>query len=162
LNLTQGRTAVPPALSIPCTGTRSFGVKALIVGALILGGASSPAHGQSSSSNYFDFTKDIVGIGIGVGAVVAVVVVVAVNHSHHVMSGCVLSGPNGLELQTAESKIYALEGDSAGIKVGERVKIHGSKVKKAKDASGTQVFKVEQLKKDYGPCHVDHAANAKP
>jgi hypothetical protein len=137
-------------------------IKALIVGAMILSGALSPAYGQSSSSGSLDFTKDIVGIGIGIGAVVAIVVVVAVNHSHHVMNGCVLSGPNGLELQTADSKTYALEGDFAGIKAGERVKIHGSKVKKAKGASGPVVFKVEQLKKDYGACSADHAGNATP
>lgn len=135
-------------------------MKAVIIAALILGGVSPPALGQGSSSGNLDFTGYKIGIGIGIGAVAAAVVLVAVNHSHHVMSGCVLSGPNGLELQTGDSKTYALEGDSASVKVGERVKIHGSRAKKAKGASGPDVFKVEQLKKDYGPCHVEHAGSA--
>ncbi len=155
------RTEISPSPSIPSTSTR-YGVKALIIAAIILVTASSSAFGQSSSSGSLDFTKYWVGAGIGIGAVVAVVVVVAVNHNHHFMSGCVRSGSNGLELQTTDSTTVALEGDAAGIKVGDRVKIHGSKVKKTKGAPGFDAFRVDQLKKDYGPCHVDHAAAPNP
>jgi len=97
---------------------------------------------------------------VGIGAAVAVIVVVAVevSNGHHTLSGCVISGPNGLELQTSESKRYALEGDASSIKVGDRVKIHGSRVKKTKDTAGDQVYRVEKLKKDYGPCPVNAAA----
>ncbi len=45
-----------------------------------------------------------------------------------------------------------LEGDAASVKVGDRVKLHGSKVKKTKGTVGDQVFKVEKLNRDYGPC----------
>ena len=93
---------------------------------------------------------------------VAVVVVVEVNKSHHTLSGCVTSGPSGLLLQTSDAKTYALEGDAASIKVGDRIKFHGSKVKKTKDSAGDQVFKVEQIKKDYGPCPVGPAAPNAP
>ena len=90
----------------------------------------------------------------GVGAVVAVAIIVPieVNKSHHQLTGCVITASNGLELQTSDAKTYSLEGDAASIKVGDRVKIHGSKIKKTKDSTGPQVFKVEMLKKDYGPC----------
>jgi hypothetical protein len=102
---------------------------------------------------------EVAGAVVGVSAGVAVVVaVVAVNHSHHVKTGCVVSGPQGLELQTSDSKSYALEGDTANLKVGDRVKVHGSKVKKAKDAAGPDVFKVQQLNKDYGACQVERAS----
>ena len=96
---------------------------------------------------------EVAGAAVGVVAVVSVVVAVAVNHSHHIKSGCVVSVPHGLELQTSDSKTYTLEGDAANLKVGDRVKIHGSKVKKAKGATGPDVFKVEKLNKDYGTCH---------
>jgi len=100
----------------------------------------------------------VVGVAVGAGAVIALVVVVAVNSGHHTVSGCVVSGPNGLELQTSESKRYALEGDAASIKVGDRVKIHGSRVKKTKDTTGDQVYRVEKLKKDCGACPVSMTA----
>jgi Protein of unknown function (DUF5818) len=101
---------------------------------------------------------EVAAAAVGIGAVVSVVVVLAIKHSHHVMSGCVVSGPHGLELQTGDSKTYALEGDAANLKVGNRVKIHGSKVQKAKGVPGPDVFKVKKLDKDYGVCPVEHAS----
>ncbi|MFL6428011.1 MAG: DUF5818 domain-containing protein [Acidobacteriaceae bacterium] len=103
---------------------------------------------------------EVAGAAVGVVAVVSVVVAVAVSHHHHVKSGCVVAGPHGLELQTSDSKSYALEGDAANLKVGDRVKIHGSKVKKSKSATGPDVFKVKMLDKDYGTCHVERASAA--
>jgi hypothetical protein len=73
------------------------------------------------------------------------------------VTGCVVSGPNGPELQTGDKR-YALEGDAASIKVGDRVKIHGSRVKKTRDQTGGQVYRVEKIKKDYGPCPVSDTA----
>lgn len=100
----------------------------------------------------------IVGAAVGIGAVVTIGVVLAVNHSHHVVSGCVVSGPDGLKLQTSDSKTYALEGDTVDLKAGDRVKIRGSRVKKTKGVTGPDVFKVEKLNKDYGACHVERAS----
>jgi hypothetical protein len=63
-----------------------------------------------------------------------------------------MTSASGLELQTSDGKTYALEGDAASIKVGDKVKIHGSKIKKTKDSTGPGVFRVEKLNRDYGPC----------
>jgi hypothetical protein len=146
--------------SISSTITRRPCLKALIIAGLIIGGTSSPLLGQSSSSGNLDFTGYKVGIAIGAVAVAAVVVAVAVHHSHHLMSGCVVSGTNGLELQTSDSKTVELQGESTGIKAGDRIKVHGSKVKKTKGTTGPDVFRVDQLQKDYGLCHVDRASAA--
>jgi len=62
-----------------------------------------------------------------------------------------------MKLKTSDSKIYSIDGDSAAVKAGEKVKLHGSRVK-AKTADGDQTFKVEKVSKDYGPCHADIAA----
>jgi hypothetical protein len=156
--ITQPSTEGATPLSIPSTITRRSGMKALIIAGLILSGASSPVLGQGSSSGNLDFTGYKIGIAIGAVAIAAVVVAVVVNHNHHFMSGCVLSSSNGLELQTGDSKTVALQGESKGITAGDRIKVHGSKVKKARGATGPDFFKVDQLKKDYGPCHVDHAS----
>ena len=125
---------------------------------------SSPSGCGNSNDNFSvgPSKGEVVGAAVGVGAVVAAVTIVAVNHSHHTLNGCVFAGQNGLQLRTSDSKTYAIEGDAADIKAGDKVKLHGSRVKKTKDSSGDQVFKVEKLKKDYGPCHVTPAEAAKP
>ena len=142
------------------TTNRHRGIAAFVaLGALLCSGATSPNACQGS---FGPTTGQVVGVAVGAGAVIAAVVLVEVNHSHHTLKGCVLSGPNGLELQTSEPKTYALDGDAATIKPGDRVKLHGSRVKKTKDQSGSQVFKVEKLSKDYGPCKVSGAPTGRP
>src|ERR1035437_6573577 len=149
--------------STPFFSNRRRGISALVaLGALLCSGASSPTGCQQSSGSIGPSTGEVVGAAVGVGAVIAAVVLIGVNHSHHTLKGCVLSGPNGLELQTSEPKTYALDGDAATIKPGDRVKLHGSRVKKTKDQSGSQVFKVEKLSKDYGPCKVSGAPTGRP
>jgi hypothetical protein len=129
-------------------------VSHLVAIAAVVAAFSATLVAQQGSSRIGPSGGEVAGAAVGVVAVVSVVVAVAVSHSHHVKSGCVVAGPRGLELQTSDSKTYALEGDATNLKIGDRVKIHGSKIKKAKDATGPDVFKVEKLNKDYGACHV--------
>ena len=91
--------------------------------------------------------------GITAAVVITTVgVTMAIQNSHHTLNGCVSSGPKGLELRTSDAKTYTLQGISAPIKVGDRVKLHGSKLKKTKDSVSDPVFVVEKLNKDFGPC----------
>jgi hypothetical protein len=134
---------------------RRFGVIALaVLAVLFCSGASSPTGCQTNSQPIGPSEGEVVGAAVGIVAVVATVVIVAVevNHSHHTLRGCVAAGPNGLELRTSDAKTYVLEGDAAGIKVGDTVKLHGSKIKKTRNSTGDQVFKVQSMKKDFGPC----------
>ncbi len=122
-------------------------------------GASSPAGcapGSAPLGNIGPSNAELAGAVIGVGAVIAVAIIVPVeiSRSHHNITGCVVASPSGLELQTSDAKTYALEGDAASIKVGDKVKIHGTKIKKTKDASGPGVFKVEKLSRNYGACPI--------
>jgi hypothetical protein len=97
---------------------------------------------------------EVIGVGVAVGAVVAGTIIAVEVHAHHTLKGCVVSGPNGTELRTGNgTKSYLLAGDTS-LKVGDMVKIHGTKVKQPKGSTGDQTFTVEQLKKDYGPCKV--------
>jgi hypothetical protein len=103
-------------------------------------------------------------VTLSVAAIAAVVVgttvgvTLAVQHSHHTLEGCISSGANGPELRLNNSKTYTLKGELADIKVGDRLKIHGTRVKKVKDSTaGDQVFVVEKVKKNYGPCPVSAA-----
>jgi hypothetical protein len=107
-------------------------------------------------------------VGLSIAATAAVVVgatvgiTLAVQNHNHTLHGCAFSGPGGLELRTDDSKNYALEGSAATIKVGDRLKLHGSKLKKTKDSTGNQVFVVEKVSKDYGLCPAGAAAPATP
>ena len=155
------------ASNAPSRMDRKLGIAAFAaLTVLLCSGASSPTGCPSSSGPIGPSEGEVVGAAVGIGAAIAVVVVVLVevNHSHHSLSGCVLSGQNGLELQTSDSKTYALAGDAASIRVGDRVKLKGSKVKKTKDSTGDQVFRVASMNKDYGPCKVNAttAANSTP
>jgi hypothetical protein len=123
--------------------------------AMLCTGASSPT-GCSSSGSIGPSNGELIGAAVGIGAVVAVAIIVPVeiSHSHHFVTGCVITAPNGLELQTSDAKTYSLEGDAASIKVGDKVKLHGTKIKKTTDSTGPDVFKVEKLNRNYGPCPV--------
>jgi hypothetical protein len=111
--------------------------------------SKSGAGGSSGSSS-----GQVAGVVIGVGAAVAVVTLVSVEQSHHTLKGCVFADASGLRLLTSDSKLYAINGDVANVKAGDKVTVHGSRVKRAKNSTDPQTFVVEELKKDYGPCQV--------
>ena len=85
-----------------------------------------------------------VGVGIGLG------VYFAVRHNHS-LTGCAVPGANGLQLQSqGDQPTYALIGDVAAMKPGERIRVSG---KKEKQKTGDpHQFLVERLTRDYGPC----------
>jgi hypothetical protein len=119
---------------------------------------STAAHPQSGGRIAGPSGGAVAGAAVGVGAAIAIVTVVVINRGHHSLTGCVFNGSNGMKLKTGDAKIYSVEGDTANIKAGDKIKVHGSKVKKAKDVGGDQTFSVDKVSKDYGPCHVDVAA----
>ncbi len=91
-----------------------------------------------------------IGAGIGIGIFYAF-------HHGHSLDGCALSGPNGFELQNrGDQQTYALIGEVAGVKPGDRVRVSGKKDKKK--SGGPQQFLVEKLTKDYGACKAAPAA----
>ena len=90
-------------------------------------------------------------LGIGGGLAAAAILV---HHSHHTVKGCIVSGPNGLEVQNDSNSIFELTGSTANVKVGDSYRLHGSKLKKAKHAKGNRTFLVEKVGKDFGPCPV--------
>jgi hypothetical protein len=117
-----------------------------------------PAFPQTGIGNLGDLS----GIGPSKAEIVAmiagvVVVLVGVGflvyhetHKHPSITGCIVPGADGLTLQNEkDKKTYALSGDSATFKAGERVTIKGKKVK---DSSGKPSFRVEKLSKDLGSC----------
>ena len=90
-----------------------------------------------------------------VGAAAAIVVIaVVVVHARRppTITGCAVSGPNGLTLENdSDHQSFALSGETAGIKAGDRVRVQGKKQKANGAARGFTVLKV---KTDYGACPV--------
>jgi hypothetical protein len=97
---------------------------------------------------------EVAGVAIAAVAVVAAVIIIPVeiNKSHHTLKGCVLSTPSGLELRTADNQTYALSGTTADLTPGNTIRVHGDRQKHDKSAAGDQVFLVQKMQKNYGPC----------
>ena len=144
----------------PVAGMRRTGVISMIcLTAYLLCGATAPQTCQTQQpTNIGPSGGEVLAAAIGVVAVIAVgtVVLVEVHKSHHTVKGCVATGPNGIEVTTDgdKPKTYLLEGNVASVKVGDLVRFHGDKVKKTKDSTGDQTFKIQEIKKDYGPCKI--------
>jgi hypothetical protein len=97
-----------------------------------------------------------IGVAIGAaGAAIGIGIYYAVRHNRSV-TGCAVSGPNGTTANgmtlTSESdkQTYALTGDVAGIKPGDRVRVSGKKSKQK--FAGVQQFLVEKVSRDFGAC----------
>lgn len=89
-----------------------------------------------------------------VGAAIGVGIYFAIRQSH-VMKGCVVTDPNGLELQKAGSdQTFLLLGATKGLTSGDRIKVHGSRKKKVAGVTDSPSFVIDKLDKDYGTCPV--------
>jgi hypothetical protein len=87
----------------------------------------------------------------------------AVKSHNHTLNGCAFSDASGLKLRNSDATVYTLKGATAAIKDGDRVRLHGSKEKKAKgDSTGDRIFVVQKLNKDYGPCSANLAPSRTP
>ncbi len=96
---------------------------------------------------------EIVGIVVGVVLLVVVVAVVAIHHSakQRKITGCVVASPSGLTVNNErDNRIYALSGNTAGVKAGERMSLQGHKINP--DAGNPLGWQVTQIQKDYGAC----------
>jgi hypothetical protein len=97
---------------------------------------------------------EVVGVAVGAAAVVAAVIIIPIeiNKHNHTLKGCVLNTPDGLELHTTENKTYSLAGTTADIAPGNTLRLHGKHEKHEKNTPGSQVFLVQKMQKNYGPC----------
>ena len=106
---------------------------------------------------------EIVAAAVGVVAGVAVIttVVVVEVHNHHTVKGCLINGPNGMQIQESNDAktTYALEHAPAELKVGDLVRLHGDRGPKV-ERGGIRSFKVTEIKKTYGACPA--VASVKP
>jgi hypothetical protein len=93
-------------------------------------------------------------VGIVVTAVALVVGTILIIHysKKRAITGCVSSGETGMTVTDEKDKqIYALSGDTVGVKPGDRVRLQGKKVK-PKGSEKTLVWETTQVNRDYGLC----------
>jgi hypothetical protein len=137
------------------TEHRSVVAKAAICALLAALAATKPATAQSGSLTLGPSKSDVVWIGVAIAAIgagIGIGVYYAVRHNHS-LTGCAISGASGLQLQSeGDQQSYALVGEVAGIKSGDRVRVSGKKEKS--NAGAPRQFLVEKLGKDYGACKV--------
>jgi hypothetical protein len=114
---------------------------------------AAPANAQGFPEGKIGYGGPIVAPIVGAIAAVAVVTVMVIHYSKKsAITGCVNSGGNGMTLTDEKDKqIYALSGDTADIKPGDRIKLQGKKVK-PKGPDKTLVWEAKKVIKDFGVC----------
>lgn len=113
----------------------------------------TPGEAQSPSDKIGASNGTIAGVIAGVAAGLVVVAIVAVHYSKkRSITGCVVAAGNGMTITDEKDKqVYALSGDFAGIKPGDRMKVKGKKAKHM--GSGTaSVWEATGVGKDLGVC----------
>jgi hypothetical protein len=96
---------------------------------------------------------EIIGIVVPVVVLGVVVAVVAFHHSarQRKITGCVAASPNGLTVNNErDNRVYALTGDTSGVKPDERMSLQGHKINP--DGGNPLSWQVSQIQKDYGAC----------
>jgi hypothetical protein len=110
----------------------------------------APRHAKAQVAPSAAQAVGIFAVIAAVGAGIAVGIMVAVRH-HPSITGCAAANGDSLTLLSEDDRqSYALSGDIAAIKAGDRVRLSG---KKKSDRSGNHMFEVLTFRKDYGPCH---------
>ena len=96
--------------------------------------------------------------GIVAGIVVAVIVVIVlIRRSHRsdpsrMITGCVSAAGTAMSLtDEGDKQVYALSGNTTGVKAGERMALRGKKIN-ANDAGKTLGWKTDAIVKDFGAC----------
>jgi hypothetical protein len=134
-------------------------LSAIATGCALFATLTLPARAQSTPGSWNlsigPSSTQVAGVALGIagaGAAIGIGVFYAVHHGHN-LTGCVASEGNGLELLTdSDHKTYALNGEVADIKPGERIHVAGRKSKKSSAVPPS--FLVEKVSKEYGPCEV--------
>jgi hypothetical protein len=91
----------------------------------------------------------IVVVAVAVGVLVTVLIVHYKSKKRTAITGCVHSGANGMSVTDEKDKRdYALSGDTAGVKPGDRMTLEG----KVKHTGKTLVFESQRIIRDFGAC----------
>jgi hypothetical protein len=131
--------------------TQKFFWRGVLIVALCVA-LAIPARAQPYSFKNLGNNVIIAIVAVSAALVVITVVVVHESRKKRTVTGCVASGTNGMSVTDEKDKrIYALSGNTADIKPGDRVTLQGKKAK-PKDASTPLDWEVNKETKDFGAC----------
>jgi hypothetical protein len=109
---------------------------------------TAPARAESLATAEKQVITGIVVVSIGVGVLITYLIV-HYKHKKSTITGCVVSGANGLSLTDEKDKrAYTVSGDPVGVKPGERMSLEG----KRKESGKMLVFEAHSVTKDFGAC----------
>ncbi len=93
----------------------------------------------------------IAGIVVVSAAIAVTVTLLIVHHKRQSsVTGCVIAGANGMSLaDERDQRMYALSGNTAAVKAGNRVMLQG---KRQKQGNGTFIFEAQRVSQDLGAC----------
>jgi hypothetical protein len=129
-------------------------ILALVLLLCVPAGAQAPV-GTTPPAPHFGGVSngEIAGIVAGVVVPVVVIAVVLFHHSakSRTITGCVVATQNGFTVANEkDQRVYALSGNTAAVKPGERMRLQGHKIDPAVGAP--LGWQVSQIQKDYGAC----------
>jgi hypothetical protein len=96
----------------------------------------------------------IAGVIVGVVAAVVIVTYVVIHEStkKRSITGCVIPARDGMSVTDEKDKrSYALSGDTANVKAGDRVTLQGKRIK-PKDAGKPVAWETKTISKNFGAC----------
>jgi hypothetical protein len=110
----------------------------------------TPARADKLTADAAGIIAGIVAVSIAITFGVAVVVV---HYSRkRTVTGCVTSGVNGMTVTDEKDKhIYTLSGDTADVKPGNRMTLHGKKLK-SESSHKMLLWETTRVATDFGAC----------
>ncbi len=107
-----------------------------------------PARAESLNTAGDQILAGIIVVSVAVGVVVTVLIL-HYKHKKVDITGCIISGQNGLRMADEKDKqMYTVSGDPAGIKPGDRMTLEGNR----KHRDNTLIFNAQRVIKDFGVC----------
>jgi hypothetical protein len=98
-------------------------------------------------------TEIVIGIVAATAAATVLVIVLIHKSKKTAITGCINSGENGMIITDEKDRqIYALAGNTTGIKSGTRMKLQGKRVK-SKGTDKRLIWEATAVAKDFGVCH---------
>jgi hypothetical protein len=116
--------------------------------------ALSPSAKAQTGGGKIVSNGTIAGVIIGVVAAVVIVAYVVIQEStkKRSITGCVIPAGNGMSVaDEKDNRSYAISGNTADVKAGDRVTLQGKRIK-PKHAGKLVAWETKTISKDFGAC----------
>jgi hypothetical protein len=123
-------------------------IRRVVVIAVLSVVLTAPARAESIDTAGAQIVAGIVVVSAAVAVGVTLLIVHA-KHKTGAITGCVMPEAGGMSVtDEKDRRVYALSGDPAGIKSGDRMTLEGKRRADGK----TAIFEARRVTKDFGAC----------